>query len=252
MTTDRLCGCTGIRSCLLCEEGRRDGRSVGTSCSKRYVYAGNKSRDELNLDGIAIFDDFVDEDAERAIVAEIDDNEWKESQSGRRKQDFGPRPNFKKRKIKIGSFSGLPPFSKSLVERMWKMPLLASFVPVELCNLEYLPTRGSSIDPHIDDEWLWGERLVTLNLLSDTYLTFTRDDGAETVEILVKLPRRSLVIVSDKARHDWLHAIRREHIRERRIAVTLRELSDKFADDEREMTTLLKDLALTFRGKCSS
>lgn len=49
---------------------------------------------------------------------------------------------------------------------------LRGFRPAELCNLDYSPARGSAIDPHMDDDWIWGERLVTLNLLSPTYLTF--------------------------------------------------------------------------------
>lgn len=47
------------------------------------------------------------------------------------------------------------------------------FFPVELCNLEYVPERGSAIVPHLDDSWLWGERLVLLNLESETKMTFT-------------------------------------------------------------------------------
>ena len=50
---------------------------------------------------------------------------------------------------------------------------LADFTPVELCNLDYQPERGAHIEAHRDDSWLWGERLVTVNLLSPVLLTFT-------------------------------------------------------------------------------
>lgn len=50
---------------------------------------------------------------------------------------------------------------------------LSDFKIVELCHLEYCPERGASIDPHADDSWLWGERLVTINLNSSTVLTLT-------------------------------------------------------------------------------
>ena len=53
--------------------------------------------------------------------------------------------------------------------------VLGDFEPVELCNLEYLPQRGAAIVAHKDDTWLWGERLVTVNLLSDTVYTMTLD-----------------------------------------------------------------------------
>ena len=135
--------------------------------------------------------------------------------------------NFKKKKVRVGSFAGLPLYSRLLVDRFAQYPCLAGFVPVELCNLEYLPQRGSAIDPHYDDWWLWGERLVTLNLLSDTVLTFA-DDSQPTSSVLVKLPRRSLVVVSGPARYKWKHAIQRQHITSRRLAMTFRELSAEF------------------------
>lgn len=52
---------------------------------------------------------------------------------------------------------------------------LRGFSPVEQCNLDYGPERGSAIDPHLDDWWLWGERLVSLNLLSSTVLSMSCD-----------------------------------------------------------------------------
>lgn len=156
--------------------------------------------------------------------------------------------NFKKRKLKLGGFNGLPPFSRFLVERLWNLesPVLSDFQPVELCNLEYVPERGSSIDPHIDDEWLWGERLITLNLLSPTVLTFYYED----TEISVPLPRYSLIIVSGPARHQWKHAIKRQDIKARRIAVTLRELSDEFGKGSscEQIGSAILDQALTFQG----
>lgn len=70
---------------------------------------------------------------------------------------------------------------------------LRDFKPVELCNLDYSPARGSGIDPHRDDSWLWGERLVTLNLLSHTVLTFSSSHsqlhgGSVTTVNQAKLP----------------------------------------------------------------
>ncbi|XP_029468481.1 alpha-ketoglutarate-dependent dioxygenase alkB homolog 4 isoform X2 [Rhinatrema bivittatum] len=91
------------------------------------------------------------------------------------RQDYGPKVNFKKRKLKMGDFSGLPSFSQDLVSRMQQLTALTGFQPVEQCNLDYNMERGSAIDPHFDDCWLWGERLVTLNLLSDTMLTMSCD-----------------------------------------------------------------------------
>ena len=151
--------------------------------------------------------------------------------------------NFKRQKVKLGSFNGLPPFSKQLVRRMQcEIEWLRDFTPVELCNLDYSPDRGSAIDPHKDDDWLWGERLVTLNLLSHTYLSFTNAGSIKplcepltsklqpptVLEICVPLPQRSLVIMQGAARYQWQHSIHRRHILSRRIATTLREVTVDF------------------------
>ena len=165
--------------------------------------------DDLSVvpEGVIVVKEFVGREKEREIVLEIDKSQWAESQSGRRKQvgqiyvygeritpkflnsagyisimyivvlqDYGPKVNFKRQKVKLGSFNGLPPFSEGLVKRMQsEVAELRGFTPVELCNLDYSPERGSAIDPHVDDNWIWGERLVTLNLLSPTYLTFSNN-----------------------------------------------------------------------------
>lgn len=157
-------------------------------------------------------------------------------------QDYGPKVNFKRQKVKLGSFDGLPPFSEWLVRRMQRdVEELRDFTSVELCNLDYSPERGSAIDPHMDDGWIWGERLVTLNMLSHTYLTFSpaplhtppscshnNSTPQTSLQIHVPLPQRSLVIVQGSSRYHWQHSIRREHIHSRRLATTLRELTADF------------------------
>ena len=164
-------------------------------------------------------------------------------------QDFGPQVNFKKRKLKLDNFTGLPQFSRVLVKRMWSViPALSDFQPVELCNLEYMPDRGSSIDPHFDDFWVWGERLVTLNLLSQSTLTFS-DSECDT-EVAVPMPRRSLIIVRGPARYKWRHAIKRQDIVSRRIAITLRELAHEFCEggESYSVGNELIKTAMTFQG----
>lgn len=194
-------------------------------------------------------------------------------------QDYGPKPNFKRRKVKQGGFTGLPAFSKPFVSRMTRLPMLQDFLPVEQCHLEYTPDRGSAIDLHFDDFWLWGNRLVTINLLSDTFLflkyeTDATNHGAPSDsatnschhqdhhgvggqqeewlvhELLIPMPRKSLIIVSDDARYKWKHAIPREAITSRRIAVTLRELATEFlpGGSKEAIGQELLDIALTYGG----
>ncbi|KAK9412438.1 alpha-ketoglutarate-dependent dioxygenase alkB 4 [Crotalus adamanteus] len=219
------CGCKGIRSCLLCEAAPPPQKSANfVYCPLTGFAVGEKQSEfegwAFEFPGVFLLEDFINTDEEYQMVELMDQSIWKPSQSGRRKQDYGPKVNFKKQKMKAGNFSGLPSFSKEIVARMRKYPILESFSPVEQCNLDYDPERGSAIDPHWDDWWLWGERL------------------------------RSLVVLSGPARYQWKHAIYRNHIKSRRVCITFRELTAEFSlgGEQAELGKNLLDIALTFKG----
>lgn len=171
-------------------------------------------------------------------------------------QDFGPKVNFKKKKVRIGGFTGLPLLSQQLILRMQQDTSLASFQPVEQCNLDYHPQRGSAIDPHLDDSWLWGERLVTINMLSNATLTMSLEQGLpelglpEEVQVAIRLPCRSLVVLYGEARHRWKHAIHRQDVHERRVCSTYRELSAEFlpGGQQAQLGAQLLDVAFSFQG----
>lgn len=172
--------------------------------------------------------DFLTEEEELNLVSAIDGTPWVDSQSGRRKQDFGPKVNFKRKKVKSDAFHGFPSYCGYILERLRLVSILSTFRPVEMCNLEYEPSKGAAIDPHFDDSWLWGERLITLNLLSETRYTMTRP-GTDT-QILIALPRRSLIVLFSDARYEWMHSIARDDITSRRIGITIRELTAEFLE----------------------
>lgn len=89
-------------------------------------------------------------------------------------QNYGPKTNFKKMKLSHGTFKGFPEYSQFVQEQFERVTLLKDFQTIEQCSLEYNPDKGASIDPHIDDCWIWGERVVTVNCLSDSVLTLVR------------------------------------------------------------------------------
>lgn len=99
------------------------------------------------------------------LMKDLDKLPWDSSQSGRRKQNYGPKCNFKKRRLRLGAFDGFPERTKFVQDSLRDVPLLKNFQTIEQCSLEYTPERGASIDPHIDDCWIWGERIVTVNVL---------------------------------------------------------------------------------------
>ena len=66
--------------------------------------------------GLHLLQEFITEDEEMQLVSQIEaDPNWKDSQSGRRKIDYGPTANFKRKKLKVGSFRGLPSYSKQFI-----------------------------------------------------------------------------------------------------------------------------------------
>ncbi|KAK9744543.1 Nucleoside diphosphate kinase [Popillia japonica] len=130
----------------------------------------------------------------------------------------------------------------SINEKFSSVKILQDFQTIEQCSLEYDPTRGASIDPHIDDCWVWGERIVTVNLLADSILNETgslRHDKKEFVVqyntkpwpiVRIPLPRRSLFVMYGKARYEWEHQILREDIVEKRICLAYREFTPSFLE----------------------
>ncbi len=90
-----------------------------------------------------LIENFVTEDEETEIVTFADSFPWKMSQSGRNKQDFGPKVNFKKRKVKIDGFTGLPPFSRNIVARMHESSLLqvGSFLPLSRFRSVFIDSK---------------------------------------------------------------------------------------------------------------
>ena len=139
MNTTRGCGCKGYRSCQICEEqfgivvqevGQvRAGefeKSAGLCLGCGAVFLGQIPADcsaHLDLDpfdigGLQVLPDFVTEAEESRLMADLDTLEWDTSQSGRRKQNFGPRANFKKRKVKAGqNFKGFPKQTQFVQDR---------------------------------------------------------------------------------------------------------------------------------------
>lgn len=154
--------------------------------------------------------------------------------------------------MSLGAFRGYPAATKFVQDRFASLPLLAAFETAEQCALDYAPERGSCIDPHVDDCWIWGERIPTLNLLSDAALTLTRPSAASAARynlglveaparppgpgvrepdgavVRLPLPRRALVVLFGEARYEWEHAVLREDVLERRVCLTYRELAPPF------------------------
>lgn len=210
--------------------------------------------ESTGYDGVYLQLNFVSPEEGQFLIEACDAMDWDLSQSGRRKQNFGPKVNFKKRKLKLGDFNGFPRFSKIVHDKFKNVDVMKDFRTVEQCALEYDPDKGASIDPHIDDCWIWGERVVSLSLLSDSVLTMTLFKGSlekynlsccydyinnfdrfftEDRDIIVRIPMPScsLLVLTGSARYAWEHCILRSDITTRRICLAYRELTPPYLED---------------------
>lgn len=206
----------------------------------------------------------------------LDDIPWQASQSGRRKQNFGPKCNFKKRKLQLGSFNGFPKTTQFVQKKFEEIPLLHDFKTIEQCSLEYDSERGASIDPHVDDCWIWGERIVTVNVLGDSVLTMTPYHGPITrynldyvskydsilekdmhktrsldtddnIVIRLPMPARSLMVLYGPARYKWEHSVLRQDITSRRVCLAYRELTPPYLENgehQEEASEILRQASL--------
>lgn len=279
METVRSCGCKGIRSCLLCETKYKivkvNLKTRFEKCSS-YVYCPNCDKawpswnihlyknhpnhkgTSIEFPGVYIKLDFLSPCEIKSLRSALEEIPWEVSQSGRRKQNFGPKCNFKKKKLQLGAFSGFPKSTQFVQQKFSEVPILNNFQTVEQCTLEYDPLRGASIDPHIDDCWIWGERIVTVNVIGNSVLTMSpyrgpyakynlesvteystilkdfkfdtdnKNEKNEDVIVRLPMPEGSLMVLYGNARYKWEHCVLREDITSRRICLAYRELTPPY------------------------
>lgn len=93
------CECKGIRTCSTClAEGKID------TVTRKSLPIKILTENELAQVGIKVLKKFVDEQLHDELISHLSTSQWVDSQSGRRKLDFGPKVNFKKQKIKEKNF----------------------------------------------------------------------------------------------------------------------------------------------------
>uniref|UniRef100_A0A8R1I7L7 Alpha-ketoglutarate-dependent dioxygenase AlkB-like domain-containing protein n=1 Tax=Caenorhabditis japonica TaxID=281687 RepID=A0A8R1I7L7_CAEJA len=189
------CGCKGVRFCALCETTERvkklrvvedkyadyqvfiydhqrqiaiptsnlSSKSSLEEILKESEACNSSSTDgSIQIGGLTLIHNFLSEIEENKILTMIDSVEWAQSQSGRRKQDYGPKVNFKHRKVKTDTFLGMPAYADMLLDKMaeYDTAKLGNYQPFEMCNLEYEEVKRSTIEMHQDDMWIWGNRLI--------------------------------------------------------------------------------------------
>jgi alkylated DNA repair protein alkB family protein 4 len=288
----QLCACKGIRTCKICEKNKVDllknkelnndildltdkiliknnifdnynsnQENINLNIVKIQVQEFFLSENNINFSGLYLFSNLFSEEEINSMINEMNKKEWVESQSGRKKQDFGVKVNYKKKKVKSDYntivFPKYKQFIEERIEQLYKLSnleILKNYKLHEIGNLYYCKERGSHIEAHIDDDWIWGNRILGVNLLSDTIITFSKEinsvdnlivknlDSVDNItkkenlnvnvqsksestliELNIPLLKNQVYLFSGISRYEWKHQVKPENITSERIVITCRE-----------------------------
>jgi alkylated DNA repair protein alkB family protein 4 len=229
--------------------------SHGQGCIHQFDIEQQRAPDCAGFGGVFVLTDFFSEAEASRLLREIEGTPFRLGQSGKQKQHYGTKINFKKRKINSSKFRGLPRFARLIETRLRDLiedeiqnqvcatdrfsldAALANFETTDVFVLQYQAQDQSNLDFHRDDTFAYGETILDVSLESDSVLTFLdrRHTDAQPSHldcVRVPLPARSLAVVFGSARFDWDHAILPYDILGRRTSITLRTLSDTLRASE--------------------
>ena len=181
------------------------------------------------IGGFKYIEDYINENKHDWLLDQIDKHQWLEDLK-RRVQHYGFKYDYKARKVNHDMHIGhLPKWLQALGRRLYEDGhMLAE--PDQVIVNEYEPGQG--ISSHIDCEPCFANTIVSLSLGSDCIMDFTnRRDKAK--KIPVWLAPRSIIVLKDEARNEWLHGIAprksdmwegQKHERQRRVSLTFRKV----------------------------
>jgi alkylated DNA repair dioxygenase AlkB len=180
--------------------------------------------DTPEIPGLQLRENYITPANEDALVKAIDAGHW-DTTWQRRRQPYGASYGQSRQ-----AANPIPLWGLAIIERLHQDGISQRPFDQMLIN-EYLPGQGIAM--HIDYEPF--DRTVTsLSLLSPCVMDFRHATTGQRRAVLLK--RRSLLVLSDEARYDWLHGIaprkkdrwRGEVIhRARRLSVTCRLLKSQ-------------------------
>lgn len=187
------------------------------------------SMTEANIDGLSVLERWLDEASQRSLVEAIDAMPWRDDLA-RRVQHYGWRYDYKARSVDASMKLGaLPPWAKSLAERIALERLSAE--PEQVIVNEYLPGQG--IAAHIDCIPCFGPVVLSLSLGSACTMDLRDTDALSAPVRSVRLEPGSLLVLDRAARTRYSHAIagRKTDMvdgvrvaRHRRVSVTFRTI----------------------------
>lgn len=188
------------------------------------------------MPGLFLFENFITEQEEADILAELDGTSaeyrheflpWKQSKfngsnMGKR---WGLHCNLRDRRVTTAE-NPMPHFFHAILqERLHRVVAMSGCVPNEANAIDYHRKQGHWLQSHVDDRQLSKEPIANLSAAGDCYMTF-RNERVPTAgkEKRVLLRRRTLQVLTGKARYDFAHGIHNDDLlSDRRVSITMRE-----------------------------
>lgn len=214
------------------------------------------------IPGLFLFEEFITEEEEREIMAQLDG----ESDSHRHEflpwntchfngthdgKRWGVHCNLRDRKVSAPE-NPLPDFvQRLLIPKLKTLPQMMGCIPNEANAIDYRRHKRHWLDAHVDDRKLSREPIANISIAGDCVMTFrnvapNRNTAASEQRVLLK--RRTLQILTGKARYDFSHGIaHKDLLSDRRVSVTMREspLTDKNSNQH----TTLDNITSSMKGK---
>lgn len=178
------------------------------------------------INGMQYISNYIGEQEESDLISYIDSREWS-NHLKRRTQHYGYKYDYTKKKIDQSMYVGLiPNWIESYSDKFIDLGFVKK-KPDQVIVNEYLPGQG--ISRHVDCVPCFGNTVISLSLGSTCAMDFEQIKSSKKGTVI--LAPRSLLVLADEARYDWMHSIpaRKEDVmnnqvlpRSRRISLTFR------------------------------
>jgi len=176
-------------------------------------------------EGLFYYPEWLLKVEESELLAKIDSMPW-DNELRRRRQQYGYPYNVKGKNLYSHSVQEIPLWLYPIAKLLWQEGYFHRIPDQAIIN-EYVPGQG--ISAHVDNK-LFGPTVASVSL--NSYTTMELSNGRDRYS--VGLEPRSLLVLTDDARWNWMHEIKRVQYDEesgkpikrgRRISITFRTVS---------------------------
>lgn len=153
--------------------------------------------------GLALWPAWITAETEQHLLNRIHAQAWSKELK-RHVQHYGWRYSYRARAVSAEMYLGpLPQWAQPLAEHLAAEGCFPQ-PPDQLIVNKYEPGQGIAL--HTDCEPCFTETVVSLSLEADTMMQLAPKNAPRAKQSFA-LPRRSLLILSNEARYEWLHGI---------------------------------------------